>query len=164
MGIMEVFLDTIVICTLTAMVILCSGVDIPYGIDNGAVLTTSAFAMVYGDWVCIPIALSLGLFAIGSILGWGLYGGRCLQYLFGDNAWKPFVLLQAVMVMIGACLQTGTVWIFAEIVNALMAIPNLTALILLCPELVRIVNQYSNDLMTRSNRSAAGLNRLCRFD
>ena len=144
MGIMEVFLDTIVICTMTALVILCSGIEIPYGADNGASLTTAAFARVYGGWVSIPLAISLCLFAVASILGWGLYGGRCLQYLFGEKAWKPFVILQSAVVVVGACLQTGTIWLLAEIVNALMAIPNLTALVLLCPELVRLVEVYRN--------------------
>ena len=144
MGIMEVFLDTIVICTMTALVILCSGIEIPYGADNGASLTTAAFTRVYGGWVSIPLAISLCLFAVASILGWGLYGGRCLQYLFGEKAWKPFVILQSAVVVVGACLQTGTIWLLAEIVNALMAIPNLTALVLLCPELVRLVEGYRN--------------------
>ena len=142
MGIMEVFLDTIVICTMTALVILCSGVDIPYGFDTGIRLTTDAFSAVMGDWVCIPIALALCLFAIGTVLGWGLYGARCAQYLFGANVWKVFVHLQAVTVVIGALLGTGTVWLLAETVNGLMAIPNLIALALLCPELVQLVRQY----------------------
>lgn len=142
MGIMEVFLDTIVICTMTALVILCSGVDIPYGIDTGIRLTTDAFSLVLGDWVCIPIAVALCCFAIGTILGWGLYGARCAQYLFGVNAWKPFVYLQAVTVVIGALLGTGTVWLLAEIVNGLMAIPNLIALALLSPELVKLIREY----------------------
>ncbi len=142
MGIMEVFLDTIVICTMTALVILCSGVDIPYGIDTGIRLTTDAFSVVLGDWVCIPIALALCCFAVGTILGWGLYGARCAQYLFGVGAWKPFAYLQAVTVVVGALLGTGTVWLLAETVNGLMAIPNLIALALLSPELVKLINEY----------------------
>ena len=67
-----------------------------------------------------------------------------MQYLFGEKAWKPFVVLQSAVVVVGACLQTGTIWLLAEIVNALMAIPNLTALVLLCPELVRLVEVYRN--------------------
>lgn len=159
MGIVEVFIDTIVICTLTALVILCSGTDITYGVDNGANLTTSAFARIYGDWVCIPLAISLCLFAIASILGWALYGGRCLQYLFGDKAWSPFVFLQAVMVVVGACLQTGTVWLLAEIVNGLMAIPNLTVLMLLSPNLARLVDTYRN----RARNLTGELNHLRHF-
>ena len=142
MGIMEVFIDTLVICTMTALVILSSGMEIPYGFDNGASVTAAAFVSVYGDWVSIPLAISLCLFAIASILGWGLYGGRCLQYLFGDGAWKPFVLVQAIVVVVGACLETGAVWLVAETVNALMAIPNLLTLVLLCPRLVILIKEF----------------------
>lgn len=144
MGIMEVFLDTIVICTMTALVILCSGVPIFYGTDTGVTLTTQAFSAFYGDWISIPIALALCCFAIATILGWGLYGARSAQYLFGENAWKPFVYIQAVTVVIGAVLGTGTVWMLSETVNGLMAIPNLIALAWLSPELTRLTNEYKN--------------------
>lgn len=142
MGIMEVFVDTILICTMTALVILCSGVPIPYGIDQGVKLTTQAFARVYGEWVCIPIAASLCCFAFATVLGWGLYGARCAQYLFGKPVWKPFALLQSVTVVLGAVLGTGTVWLLSETVNGLMAIPNLIAMAVLCPELARITRDY----------------------
>lgn len=142
MGIVEVFLDTIVICTMTALVILVSGVPIPYGEDVGVVLTTQAFASVCGDWVSIAIAAALACFAIATVLGWGLYGARCAQYLFGANVWKRFVLLQAVTVVIGAVLKTQTVWLLSETVNGLMAIPNLIALLVLTPEVVRLTRAH----------------------
>lgn len=142
LGIMEVFLDTIVICTMTALVILCSGVNIPYGTDVGIQLTTDAFSFVCGDWVCIPIALALCCFAIATVLGWGLYGARSAQFLFGQNAWRYFVYLQAVMVVVGAVLGTGTIWMLADIFNGLMAIPNLIALAFLSPELLRLTKEY----------------------
>ncbi len=144
MGIVEVFLDTIVICTMTALVILCSGVPIPYGIDQGIDLTNAAFSAIYGQWVSAFIAVALGCFAIATILGWGLYGARCAQYLFGEKAWRPFVLLQAVAVVAGAVLGTGTVWLLAEIVNGLMAIPNLIALARLRFEVIRLTKSYSH--------------------
>lgn len=143
MGIIEVFLDTIVICTMTALVILVSGVSIPYGEDVGVVLTTQAFSSVYGGWVSILIAAALCCFAIATVLGWGLYGARCAQYLFGDGVWKRFVLLQGGAVILGAVLKTGTVWLLSETVNGLMAIPNLIALGCLAPELVRLTRQFS---------------------
>lgn len=143
MGIVEVFLDTIVICTMTALVILCSGVSIPYGTDVGMALTTDAFSAVFGKWITIPIALCLCCLAIATVLGWGLYGVRCAQFLFGEKAWKAFVFLQAATVMVGAVLGTGTVWMLSEIVNGLMAIPNLIALALLSPELVRLTREFS---------------------
>lgn len=142
MGIMEVFLDTIVICTITALVILVSGVPIPYGQDLGVTLTTQAFANVCGPWVSLVIALALCCFAIATVLGWGLYGIRCAQYLFGDNVWKRFVLLQSAAVILGAVLNTGTVWLLSETVNGLMAIPNLIALAALSPALVRLTKEY----------------------
>lgn len=146
MGIMEVFLDTIVICTMTALVILVSGVSIPYGVDAGVALTTDAFAAVCGDWVSVLIAAALCCFAFATVLGWGLYGARCAQFLFGANVWKKFVLLQAVTVVLGAVLNTGTVWLLSETVNGLMAIPNLIALAALSPELARLTKEYKNRL------------------
>lgn len=142
MGVMEVFLDTIVICTMTALVILCSGVPIPYGVDTGIVLTSDSFSNVLGAWVNVPIALALCCFAVGTVLGWSLYGIRCAQYLFGERVWKGFAYGQGFMVVIGAVLGTGTVWILAETVNGLMAIPNLIALAYLTPELVKLIREY----------------------
>ena len=141
MGIVEVFLDTIVICTMTALVILCSGVPIRYGQDAGIELTTAAFSSVLGDWVSIVIALSLCLFAFATVLGWGLYGIRCAQYLFGDKNWRYFVYFQITAVVLGAVVNSGTVWLAAEILNGLMAIPNLIALFALTPVLRRLVLQ-----------------------
>ena len=142
MGIMEVFLDTIVICTMTALVILSSGIEIPYGIDMGGSLTSQAFSAIYGDWVCIPIALALCCFAVATVLGWGLYGARCAQYLFGEGVWRKFVFLQTATVIAGSVLNTGTVWVLSETVNGLMAIPNLITVALLSPELIKITKQY----------------------
>lgn len=142
MGIMEVFLDTIVICTMTALVILVSGIVIPYGTDTGGVLTTRAFSAVYGDWICIPIAMAMCCFAVATVLGWGLYGGRCAQYLFGDGIWRKFVLLQTVAVVLGAVLNTGTIWVLSETVNGLMSIPNLIAIAYLSPEVIRLTKDY----------------------
>lgn len=146
MGIMEVFIDTIVICTMTALVILTSGINIPYGFEFGPKVTIEAFSAVCGGWVCIPLALCLCAFAIATIFGWGLYGLRCAQYLFGERAWKPFSCMQSVTVILGSALGTGTVWLLAELVNGLMAIPNLIALLALSPELLRLTRQYRADV------------------
>lgn len=158
MGIMEVFLDTIVICTMTALVILCSGVPVPYGAAVGAELTIESFSLVLGDWVRVFITLSLCLFAFATILGWGLYGARCAQYLFGKQVWRIFAVLQAATVILGALLNTGTVWLLAEIVNGLMAIPNLIALTALSPELSRLIIDYQ-----RKTGKMAGGGTLCRY-
>ena len=142
MGIMEVFLDTIVICTMTALVILCSGIPIPYGTDMGITLTTQAFSAVFGPWISIPITVALCCFAIATILGWGLYGIRCAQFLFGENAWKSFAFVQAIMAIVSAVMRTETVWMLAETVNGLMAIPNLIVLAYLAPQLRKSVQKY----------------------
>lgn len=142
MGIIEVFLDTIVICTVTALVILTSGTNIPYGMDEGAVLTTRAFACTYGDWVSIPMAAFLCCFAFATMLGWGMYGLRCAQYLFGDGAWVPFVFLQGIVCVVSVLLKTGTVWMLAEIINGLMTIPNLICIGVLTPKLLSILRSY----------------------
>ncbi len=142
MGMIEVFIDTIVICTLTAMVILVSGVPLPYGIDEGLALTTRAFVSVYGDWVAVVIAAETACFAFATVLGWGLYGASCAQFLFGANVWKHFAWLQGITVVLGAVLNTGTVWLISETVNGLMSVPNLIALALLTPELVRLTKEF----------------------
>lgn len=131
MGIMEVFLDTIVICTMTALVILTSAVEIPYGVDEGAALTIRAFACTYGNWVCVPIAAFLTVFAAATILGWGFYGLQCITYLLGDRGKMPFSVMQAAAAWGGALWGTGDVWIASELLNGLMAIPNLITLIML---------------------------------
>ena len=153
MGIMEVFLDTIVICTMTALVILTSGVPIPYGIDAGASLTVEAFSAVCGDWVVVFLALAMCCFAFATILGWGLYGAECAAFLLGSKSWKYFALAQSVMVVFGAVLNTGTIWTLAEIMNGLMAIPNLITLFVLCREVQRLTLEYKT---TCGNLAAGG--------
>ena len=134
MGIMEVFLDTMVICTLTALVILTGGVAIPYGGTAGSELTAAALAATFGPWVRAVLCGCLTLFALATILGWSFYAGRCAEFLFGGISWKWFGLLQGVAVMFGLFLGTGTVWTLAEIFNGLMAIPNLIAVLMLTGE------------------------------
>ena len=144
MGIMEVFIDTIVICTLTALVILTSGISIPYGFEYGPVVTIQAFTAVCGGWISIPLAICLCAFAVATIFGWGLYGLRCAQFLFGESAWRSFSFIQSVTVILGAVMGTGAVWLLAETVNGLMAIPNLIALIVLSPELHSLTHQFKD--------------------
>ena len=140
MGIMEVFLDTILICTLTALVILCSGVPIPYGQDAGGTLAAAAFRQVCGNWTEVFLAGAMACFAFATVLGWGLYGLRCAGYLFGAGGEKWFVLLQMGAAMLGAWLDTGVIWVLAETVNGLMAIPNLIALLALSGDVIYLTN------------------------
>ena len=142
LGIVEVFLDTIVICTMTALVILCSGVPIPYGTDAGGSLTAAAFSAVYGDWAGLILAGCICCFAFATILGWGLYGARCAQYLLGADVFRPFAWFQIVAVIVGAVLDTGVIWSLAETVNGLMAVPNLITLVLMSPILSRLAKEY----------------------
>ena len=142
MGILEVFLDTIVICSMTAFMILVSGIEIPYSYDLGIQITADALTSVYGSWVCVPLASALCCFAVATIMGWGLYGVRCAQYLFGESAFKRFIALHAASILCGAVLSTGVVWTLSEIANGLMAIPNLIILITLNPELIRLTKEY----------------------
>ena len=134
MGIMEVFLDTIVICTLTALVILTSGVCVPYGGAAGSELTAAALAATFGPWVRAALCGCLTLFALATILGWSFYAGRCAEFLFGGISWKWFGMFQGTAVLGGLFLGTGTVWTLAEIFNGLMAIPNLMAVLMLTGE------------------------------
>lgn len=145
LGIIEVFLDTIVICTLTALVILCSGVSIPYGADPGITLSLDAFAFVLGDWSRVILTLLTCIFAFATMLGWGLYGARCCQYLFGLNAWKYFVSFQAAAVVVGSVLNTSVVWILAEMVNGLMAIPNLIAVMALSGVFIGLIKDFQKE-------------------
>ncbi|MDD6967444.1 MAG: sodium:alanine symporter family protein [Firmicutes bacterium] len=142
MGLLEVFLDTFVICTLTALVILCSGIPIPYGTDAGANLTTAAFSAVYGRFGKTIVCIFLVCFAYATILGWSFYGLRCTQFVFGKKAASAFFLLQTAAVLLGAVMKTPQIWRMAEILNGLMALPNLLMLLVLSPELRTLTNSY----------------------
>ena len=130
-GIFEVFTDTIVICTLTALVILCSGE-----------LTISGFTSTYGNWVSIFTAVAMCCFAFSTIIGWGLYGARCAEFLFKEKAIRPFMVLYSLVAIIGATVDLGLLWSIAETFNGLMAIPNLIAVFLLSGVVVKLVKEY----------------------
>ena len=141
-GIFEVFVDTIVICTLTALVILCSGVPVGYGEAAGAELTISGFTSVYGGWVSIFTAVAMCCFAFSTIIGWGLYGTRCIEFLFGSRANKPFMIVYSLVAIVGATMNLGLMWNIAETFNGLMVIPNLIAVFLLSGVVVKLVMEY----------------------
>lgn len=141
-GIFEVFTDTILICTLTALVILCSGTAIEYGAEAGAELTISGFTSVYGNWVSIFTAVAMCCFAFSTTLGWGLYGARCIEFLFSEKVIKPFMVAYSLVAILGATANLGLMWSIAETFNGLMAIPNLIALFLLSGTVVRLTREY----------------------
>jgi len=141
-GIFEVFADTIVICTLTALAILCSGINIDYGKAAGAELTISGFTTTFGGWISILLAVALCCFAFSTILGWGLYGSRCIEYLFGPKVVKPFIIVYALVAIIGATMDLGLLWSLADTFNGLMIIPNLIAVFLLSGTVIHLVKDY----------------------
>ena len=141
-GIFEVFVDTIVICTLTALVILCSGVPVGYGQAAGAELTISGFTSTYGGWVSIFTAVAMCCFAFSTIIGWGLYGTRCIEFLFNSRVNKPFMLVYSLVAIVGAKLNLDLLWSVAETFNGLMIIPNLIAVFMLSGVVVKMVKEY----------------------
>lgn len=141
-GIFEVFVDTIIICTMTALVILCSGVPVNYGEAAGAELTISGFTAVYGNWVSIFTAVAMCCFAFSTIIGWGLYGTRCIEFLFGPRSNKPFMVLYSLIAIVGATMNLGLMWSIAETFNGLMVIPNLIAVFLLSGVVVKLTKEY----------------------
>ena len=142
-GIFEVFADTIVICTLTAMVILCSGVPVGYGSAAGAELTISGFTATYGGWSSIFTAVALCCFAFSTIIGWGLYGSRCIEFLFHtDKVVGPFLVVYSFVSILGATVDLGLLWSIADTFNGLMSIPNLIALLLLSGTVVKLTKEF----------------------
>ena len=142
-GIFEVFADTIVICTLTAMVILCSGVPVGYGAAAGAELTIAGFTATYGGWSSIFTAMALCCFAFSTIIGWGLYGSRCAEFLFRtDKVVGPFLVLYSFVSIVGATMDLGLLWNIADTFNGLMSIPNLIALLLLSGTVAKLVKEF----------------------
>lgn len=137
-GIFEVFTDTIIICTMTALVILCSGVPVNFGAAAGAALTISGFTSTYGSWVSIFTAVALCCFALSTIIGWGLYGTRCIEFLFGSKVNKPFMVVYSAVAILGATVDLGLLWGVADTFNGLMSIPNLIALFLLGGTMVKL--------------------------
>ena len=140
-GIFEVFTDTIIICTMTALVILCSNIPIAYGVDAGAELTIQGFTSTYGNWVSIFTAVALCCFAFSTIIGWGLYGTRCIEFLFGSKVNRPFMLVYSLVAILGATVDLGLLWSIADTFNGLMVIPNLIALFLLSGTVVQLIKK-----------------------
>ncbi len=144
-GIFEVFCDTIIICTLTALTILLGAPAINYGVSAGAELTISGFTNTYGSWVSIFTAVALCCFAFSTIIGWGLYGVRCLEFIVGSKANTVFMVLYSLVAIPGAILNLDLLWGIADTFNGMMAIPNLIALFLLSGTLLKIVSEHAKN-------------------
>ncbi|PVY76785.1 AGCS family alanine or glycine:cation symporter [Tamilnaduibacter salinus] len=134
------FLDTIVICTITGLVIITSGVWSSG--ESGAALTSMAFAEALPGVGNYLVAIALAVFAFTTTLGWSFYGERCVEFLFGVKAITPYRILWIVAIPVGATLNLGFVWLVADTLNAMMAIPNLVALALLSPVVFRLTRDF----------------------
>ena len=145
-GIFEVFMDTIVICTLTALTLLCgveSGVSITWGESAGAELISAAFATIFGSHLAsLIIAVGIGLFALSTILSWSLYGSRCFEFLAGSKALIIYQVIFVVTIVIGATLKLSLVWDIGDTLNGFMAIPNLVALLGLSGVVVKLTKAH----------------------
>ena len=145
-GIFEVFMDTIVICTLTALTLLCgveAGVDITWGQSAGSELIAAAFSTVFGNQIgSLIIAVGIGLFALSTILSWSLYGSRCFEFLFGTKLLPVYQTVFIAIIVIGATLELELVWNIADTLNGFMAIPNLIALLGLSGVVVKLTKNY----------------------
>ena len=144
-GIFEVFADTIVICTLTALIALCgNGVqNIPYGQAANQTLTVAGFCSVYPDTIAtVSVAIALSLFAFSTILSWGLYGSRTAEFLFGAKAVKPYQIIFCLVCIVGTTIDLSLAWDIADTLNGLMAIPNLVGVLLLSPVVFKLTKEY----------------------
>ncbi|HEL1768165.1 TPA: sodium:alanine symporter family protein [Streptococcus suis] len=135
------FIDTLIICSLTGLSILVTDQWTTEGLA-GAPLTQAAFATVFGNTGSIALTISLVLFAFTTILGWSYYGERCIEFLFGTKSILPYRLLFVAMVALGGFLKLDLIWTIADIVNGLMALPNLIALLALSPVIIKETHQY----------------------
>lgn len=144
-GMTEVFVDTMVICSLTALVILTTGVDRSVGVD-ARTLVANAFSSTSSIGGLI-LSLGISLFAFSTILGWAYYGELAISYLLGDGVKKYYRIIYVIFVFVGANMDLGLAWTFSNILNGLMALPNLYALIKLAPVLTRLEKDFFKDPM-----------------
>ena len=146
------FIDTIIICTLTGLSLVVSGVWC--GPLNGAAMTESAFTMAFPAFGSILLLVGLVLFAFTTILGWNYYGERCVEYLMGVKAILPYRIIFICLIACGPFLKLEEIWVLADIVNGLMAIPNLIALIALSGVVVAVTKAYQKHLAEEKNKEA----------
>lgn len=145
-GIFEVFMDTIVICSLTALTLLCgweSGVEIVWGQSAGAELISASFATVFGSKAgSLIVAVAISLFALTTILSWALYGSRCCEFILGTKAVPIYQIIFVAVVLVGATLELELVWTIANTLNGFMALPNLVALLGLSGVVIKLTKDY----------------------
>ena len=147
-GIFEVFADTLVICTLTGLTIIISGVDINFGTTVSSELITAAFGTILGSkFASLFVAIALFFFAFSTILGWSLYGTRCVEYLFGQKTSKVYQIIFCAIIVVGTTTSLEVAWNLADTFNGLMAIPNFIALFALSGVVAKLTKEhFSNKL------------------
>lgn len=145
-GVIEVFIVSFVICTMTALVLMCgyyNGVEVTWGQSYGADIISACIGTLLGNHAAsIIITISISLFALSTLLTWSLYGTRCFEFIFGQKNTKLYQTLFIIGIVIGACLKLDLVWTIAEMLNGFMAIPNLIALIVLSPTVIQLTKEY----------------------
>jgi len=142
-GIFEVFIDTIVMGTITALTLLVSGIDLGYGTAGTAALNIDAFATVFGARAAaVIIASCMALFAMATVLGWSLYGVRCCEYLLGPRSVRPYLVVYVLATVVGATMDLGLAWEISDTLNGLMAVPNLIALLGLSGVVVQVTREH----------------------
>ena len=139
-GMLGPFIDTIIVCTMTGLAILCTDL---WHTTSGAPLTAAAFNATLPGFGSYMVSICLAMFAFSTILGWCVYSERCWIYLFGDKALKPFRIIFVLVVPVGAMISLDLAWNIADVLNALMAIPNLIGLLLLSPVLFKLTREYN---------------------
>jgi AGCS family alanine or glycine:cation symporter len=139
-GMMGTFIDTLVVCTMTGLVIMVTGVWSSG--ESGAALTSNAFAAALPGFGQYFLAAALAVFAFTTILGWAYFGEKCWEYLVGTAVEKPYRILWTLFVVVGATTHLDFVWLVADTLNAFMAFPNLISLVLLSPIVVKLTNEY----------------------
>jgi AGCS family alanine or glycine:cation symporter len=147
------FIDTIIICTLTGLCLVVSGAWM--GTLNGAALTNAAFLQAYPTWGSMILCVGLTLFAFTTILGWNYYGERCIQYLVGVKGIMPYRIVFIILIACGAFIKLDIIWVLADIVNGLMAIPNLIALIGLSGVVVAETKKYYAHVKEEKEKAVA---------
>lgn len=146
-GVFEVFVDTLIICTFTGLIILTSGIEgvLDIGVHpglEGAQLTMAAFRQTFGLAGSALLTVAIALFAFSTALSWSLYGQRCFEYLLGGKGVRVYQVVFVSCMLIASCIELGLAWDIADTLNGLMAIPNLVALVLLSPVVVKLTKEY----------------------
>ena len=153
-GILEVFLDTIFMCTLTSIVILCylSSISCSVPSLDGVALTSASFSSALGTFGGHFIAISILFFALASLISWAYYGERAAVYLWGEKVISPYKVTFLVFIFLGAVSRLDLVWSIADTFNGLMAVPNLIALVFLSPVVFKETKRYLESNRSRKNK------------